>query len=104
MGPQDFLCDFCRREWDGLSSMIEGHKGSLICGRCLTMAYRALVLEEGPAGAEGPVCLMCLEERKQSNWRSDAFEDAVICERCVRQAAQALAKDEDSGWTKPAKA
>ena len=27
--------------------MVEGHQGSLICGPCLTLAYKALVLKQG---------------------------------------------------------
>jgi hypothetical protein len=101
MGPDDFLCDFCRRPWDGRSPMIEGHQGSLICGRCLTIAYRVVALDEGPAGEPGPICTMCLEQRAQANWRSPLHDDAFICERCIRQSAQALSKDPDAGWARP---
>lgn len=105
MQPADFMCDFCRRAWDGAASMVEGHQGSLICGTCLSVAYRALVLEQGetvePTPDHGPRCTMCLEHREQSFWRSPMHDEALACERCVRQAAQALEKDPDSGWRKP---
>ncbi len=103
MTPADFLCDFCMGAWDGSAPMVEGHRGSLICGKCLTVAYRALVLGEGEAVGPGLECTLCLETRQQSAWRSPLSDNAVACERCIRQAAQTLTKDEDSEWTKPAR-
>ena len=46
MTMADFLCDFCRREWTEDSPMVEGHHGSLVCGRCLTVAYIEVVSHE----------------------------------------------------------
>lgn len=100
MQAQDFLCDFCTRSWDGSSPMVEGHQGSLICGTCLTIAYRTLVLEPGSSEL-GMKCLLCLEERDQPAWRSPVNEEACACLRCVKQAAGALVKDKDAGWQKP---
>ena len=40
----DFLCDFCRQEWTTAIPMVEGHRGSLICGSCLTIAYTEVFL------------------------------------------------------------
>ena len=101
MQPGDFLCDFCERPWDGLASMVEGHHGSLICGKCLTIAYRALVMDQGECVGPGLTCTLCTGERQQAGWQSPVRAEAVVCERCVRQAAQALSKDPESGWTRP---
>jgi NMD protein affecting ribosome stability and mRNA decay len=103
MEPGDFLCDFCGRAWDGTQAMVEGHRGSLICGSCLAVAYRVLVVS-GDDSLRGRECTLCLETRDQSEWVSPASERAVVCERCVRQAAQAMEKDAQSGWTRPGEA
>lgn len=101
MRAGDFLCDFCERAWDGEFAMVEGHHGSLICGKCLTIACRAVLLGAGESAGPGLRCTLCLEERAQAEWRSPLRPEAVICERCIRQAAQSLEKDRDSGWTRP---
>lgn len=101
MQPGDFLCDFCRRAWDGTYAMVEGHRGSLMCGGCLTIAYRTLVMIRDTEHPRKRRCVLCLEERDQAEWISPAYEDAVACERCVRQAAQAMSKDPESGWSRP---
>ena len=79
--------------------MVEGHRGSLICGDCLAAAYRALVLE-GAAAALGYTCTLCLEARQDGGWRG-ARADTTACLRCVKQSAAVLAKDKDQGWKKP---
>ena len=103
MRPTDFLCDFCGKEWDGESPVVEGHKGSLICGDCLAAAYRELALKDGGAGtgtaAAGYTCVMCLEQRKEPGWAGAT--GAVVCRRCARQSAAVLAKDKDYSWIKP---
>ncbi|MHC4709973.1 MAG: hypothetical protein ACYTA3_06025 [Planctomycetota bacterium] len=79
----DVLCDFCHREWTEDVPMIEGHQGSCLCGRCLTVAYTEVVVnghDTAPASYT---------------------EDAVICRRCIELAARSLEKDRDSGWKKP---
>lgn len=101
MQPSDFLCDFCRRAWDGTFPLVEGHKGSLICGNCLTVAYTEVVLHNLSAAPPGSTCTMCLEERNDSTWQSPMHEEAIICERCLKQAAGRLHKDEDWEWRKP---
>lgn len=108
LSPSDFWCDFCRRSWSDGLAMVEGHRGSLVCARCLTVAYRALVVDEdggddvGSDHPEGPSCTMCLEHRKQAMWRSPAEPDARICLRCVKLSARAMEQDPDSGWARPA--
>lgn len=101
MQPTDFLCDFCERAWDGTFAMVEGHQGSLICPSCLTVAYRSVVLGQGVTVGPGLKCTMCLEERKQKEWQSPVRDEAIACERCVRQAAQTMDKDEDIDWSRP---
>src|SRR5579862_2940135 len=99
MQPTDFLCDFCGRQWDGESPVVEGHKGSLICGDCLAAAYRVLGLENGGNAPAGATCVMCLEERKERGWAGAT--GAVVCKRCAKQSAAVLAKDKDYQWVKP---
>jgi len=84
--------------------MVEGHQGSLICVKCLTLAYRELVLEAaGEAPGEGETCALCLEHREDPAWRSPVREEAHACRRCVKQSAGILHKDPDTEWTKPVK-
>lgn len=103
MQVSDFWCDFCRAPWDGLGPMVEGHQGSLICGKCLSVAYRALELDDAPTAPPGYTCTLCLEERPDPGWRSPAHDEASVCTRCVKQAAGTLAKDKDVPWEKPAR-
>ena len=81
--------------------MIEGHKGSLICSKCITPAYVSLIhLGEG-AELAGTRCTMCLEDRNQPQWASPLHPEVHICLRCVKQGAGVLSKDPDYGWQKP---
>lgn len=111
----DFWCDFCRRPWTEDVPMIEGHQGSLICGRCLALAYADLSVHGSPSvpaapdipggkrsdDSSRPKCLMCLEHRRDALWRSPAHEEALVCLRCVKQGATALEKDKDFAWRRP---
>ena len=107
----DVLCDFCHREWTEQVPMIEGHHGSCVCGRCLTLAYAAVVLDgAGTAPAEYR-CPMCLEERgdrealgrgDEPGWQSPLYE-VSLCRRCIKLAVGSLEKDKDFGWQKPEK-
>ena len=103
MQATDFLCDFCLRQWDGESPVVEGHKGSLICGDCLGTAYRELALKDAGGGAgnapAGYTCVLCLEARKEPGWAGTA--GAAVCKRCAKQSAAVLAKDKDYQWVKP---
>ncbi|PHQ81812.1 MAG: hypothetical protein COB69_03610 [Phycisphaera sp.] len=101
MATTDFICDFSRREWDGKFPLVEGHQGALISGDCLTLAFGQVVLEEQTSLDPGYTCTMCLEERKDRCWQSPAYEDAIICLRCIRQGSTKLHKDPDWDWTKP---
>ena len=96
-------CDYCGKRWDpeGAEIMIEGHKGSLICTKCLSAAYAAVVHHDAGAENKGKSCRMCLEERDQPQWESPVHEGTLICLRCIKQGATALEKDEESGWKRP---
>ncbi|MBY0307762.1 MAG: ClpX C4-type zinc finger protein [Phycisphaerales bacterium] len=100
-GNEFFICDFCRRPWAEERPMVEGHRGSLICAPCLTVAYTELVHLHLGAERAGTVCTMCLENRSQPQWESPLFAEAHACVRCVRQAAGVLSKDPESGWKRP---
>ena len=106
----DVLCDFCHAEWTEDRPMIEGHRGSCICGHCLTIAYSEVVLHGQDPGQGDYACMMCLEGPQdraavgragEPGWRTPAHGDAAICRRCIKQAAGALTKDTESGWKKP---
>lgn len=97
----DVLCDFCHREWTDDLPVIEGHQGSIVCGHCLSTAYRTVMLSKMNAAPEGSKCTMCLEHRSELAWQSPAYPEAVICKRCINQAAAVLSKDADYGWRKP---
>lgn len=100
---EDFLCDFCHNHWADNRPMVEGHRGSLICGPCLTVAYREVVLGNGgEALAEREVCTLCLAPTSDPVWVSPAFAQAKACRKCLKQSAGVLQKDVDSGWMKPA--
>ncbi|MBA4027946.1 MAG: hypothetical protein C0475_02175 [Planctomyces sp.] len=116
-GNDFFRCDFCRRGWSEDLPMVEGHKGSLVCSRCLSAAWVVVTAAGGVGGVGGAVaagdagaagaaaggsaCTMCLEHRKGPVWESPLFAGSVICLRCVKQAARALEKDPESGWRRP---
>lgn len=101
MEISDFLCDFCMRAWDGTFAMVEGHKGSLICGECLTDAYRALVILQSPSAPAGYTCTMCLEGREQPAYVGSQNAAAHICLRCCKQSATRLEKDMEGEWSRP---
>lgn len=106
----DVLCDFCQRAWTETEPMIEGHHGSCLCGRCLTVAYTAVVLQGGsdaPAEYTCPMCLEGAEDRSsmgrgdEPGWQSPLRPEAVLCKRCIELAAKALNRDRDFDWSTP---
>ena len=105
----DILCDFCHREWADDVAMIEGHQGSCICGKCLTVAFHAVVgagqddtpRETGSDDEPGCKCTMCLEERTDRVFQSPMYPEAFICRRCIGLSARALDSDPDHAWTRP---
>ena len=102
MTMEDFLCDFCHQAWTEDRPFVEGHRGACVCGKCLSLAYTELVhLRVGDPPHPGEGCALCLEnERDDPHWRSPVT-DALVCRRCIKQAAGALHKDKDIPWTKP---
>lgn len=115
-GNDFFKCDFCRQPWSDDRPMVEGHKGSLICGRCLAVAFDELWNRGAgvrPAGV-GPdssahdralaTCTLCLELRDEPYWYSPLHPEVGICRRCTKQSAVMLERDPDSGWKRPGKA
>lgn len=97
----DVLCDFCHTAWTHDLPVIEGHRGSIICGNCLTVAYTAVVLRSDGRAPSGYTCTMCLEKRPDGAWQSPAYPEAVACERCIKLAAATLEKDRDWAWRRP---
>ena len=97
----DVLCDFCHREWDKDIPMVEGHRGSCICGKCLRIAWDSVINGEMNDAIENCNCTMCLEQRSDPFFRSPAWPEAFICRRCIRLTAQALRKNDDSDWDAP---
>lgn len=98
-----FRCDFCRSAWSEGLAMVEGHRGAIICGRCLSVAYAELVhLRSGRPAQPGEKCVLCLEEeRPDPHWESPTEDGVLACRRCVKQSAGVLHKDRDMAWTKP---
>jgi hypothetical protein len=102
MMPEDFLCDFCGACWSRERPMVEGHRGSLICGTCLGVAYTRLWLDlAGEPLSVDATCTMCLVNNGDPVWRAPVRPEAVICKRCAKQSAVMLERDPDSGWTRP---
>ena len=97
----DVLCDFCLQPWTDARPMVEGHRGSCICGDCLRAAYVLLVLRSAGQDAEGATCTLCLENRTERSWKHPENAGATACLRCVRQSAAVLQKDPDLGWKRP---
>lgn len=98
-----FRCDFCLSRWADDLAMVEGHRGSIICGRCLSVAYAELVhLRSGRPVQPEEKCILCLEEqRNDPHWESPGQSGTLACKRCVKQSAGVLHKDRDIAWSKP---
>lgn len=105
MTADDFLCDFCGQHWREDRPFVEGHRGSCICGSCLSVAFSALALHGiSDTPAEGEACALCLLERPEvDHWRSPVHEDKLACVQCVKRSAGVLHKDDEVAWRKPVK-
>jgi hypothetical protein len=97
----DVICDFCHSEWHEDEPMIEGHHGSCICGKCMTVAYTDVLIAKANTGPDGYKCTMCLEQRDDPAWQSPMYDEAVICRRCIKLGAGALHKSKEFDWSKP---
>ena len=119
IAAQDFLCDFCAQCWSEERPMVEGHKGTLICGRCLSLAFDATVVRNaGVVVPEHVACTLCLLNKSGDYWQSplrvvveggesggvDVLPEggACICRWCIERSAGMLEKDPTSGWKRPA--
>ena len=102
-GQLEFVCDFCRMPWQEDRPMVEGHRGSLICAHCLSIAYTELVhLDSGIVPPREKACVLCLENGRDGlHWASPLDEDVIACRRCIKQSAGVLHKDPDIPWKKP---
>ena len=92
-------CDFCRRDWDGVEPMVEGHHGSIICPPCLKAALRHIDSSAAdPASALPPskyTCTLCLRFNipgTLARWSNPAHPEAVVCQDCIKQSAGVLRK------------
>ena len=101
MDMNDVLCDFCHAVWKEDIPMIEGHRGSCICGKCLRMAWGVVVVNKMNDSSGEATCRMCLQEREDPCYQSPAYEDALICRRCIRMSAHTLQMDDDGEWEMP---
>ena len=96
-GNDFFKCDFCRQPWRENRPMIEGHKGSLLCTNCLSLA--CVDLAEPPSGFK---CVMCIrEELELPRWESPLHDGVFLCRDCVEQAVRVFGKDRDTDWSPP---
>ena len=98
---EDILCDYCgNASWAAGEPCVEGHKGSIICGDCLILAYTKLVLEDSDS-TSSEQCRLCLEDRDEPVWISEFEPTATICLRCTKQCSAVLQKSEHWDWAKP---
>jgi hypothetical protein len=113
--PGDFLCDFCENTWADDRPMVEGHRGSLICAKCLNLAYDLLWNHAPVAGKKAEVphdqrmpggltCRMCLESREEPCWHSPVVDESWICKRCAKQSVVMLERDPEVNYKRPAAA
>jgi hypothetical protein len=105
MTAEDFVCDFCHQHWTEERPMVEGHRGSLICGPCLSAAFTELVIINGGVIATDPrSCALCLMHKsEEKHWQSDAVEGwPLACRWCVEKSALMLEKDPETDWARPA--
>jgi len=103
-GELVFKCDFCTMAWDENRQMVEGHRGSLICSQCLSIAFTEVVhLDSGYLPTPKEVCILCLETGRDGfHWQSPLDSSVLACRRCIKQSAGVLHKDPETDWKKPA--
>ena len=89
-------CDFCGTDWDGVSPVIEGHRGSIICLECMKTALNGLCFAGEPFK-----CVLCLREpipAAVERWNHANHPQTYACKSCVHQAAEVFDKDPDIDW------
>ncbi len=102
MTAEDFLCDFCGSPWADDRPMIEGHRGSCLCVKCLSVAYRVLAIDDdGVEPSADTKCVLCLTEGGEFPLWESPSTGAMGCAQCVKRAAGVMHKDPDIPWTKP---
>ncbi|MEA5556266.1 hypothetical protein [Nodularia spumigena] len=94
----DVLCDFCQSEWHDDLPLVEGHRGSIICGVCLKAA--CLKLDADALVVSARSCTMCTEYRDDPAWEGTLVPESVICARCINLGAKTLQRDKDYTWTR----
>ena len=73
--------------------MIEGHRGSCICGDCLSSASLALVQER--LIPEVAQCVLCLRTDRNPIWKGQDPSSASACRGCIRRSARLMAAEPD---------
>jgi len=97
-------CDFCGKDWDEVVSMMEGHRGSVLCLTCLKQA-----LDDAKPEGTAFACTLCLRDPIPADiarWvhpapSSTANTSAIVCIDCLNQAAGTFSKDPDVDWKRP---
>jgi hypothetical protein len=105
MVAEDFLCDFCLRHWRPDLSMVEGHRGSLICAECLTLAYRTVFVDDaGIAVPQYASCALCHMHRNTEHLQSAQVDGSpIVCRPCIESSAKMLERDPSAQWSRPTK-
>jgi hypothetical protein len=104
MTAEDFICDFCHNHWTETRPMVEGHRGSLICGECLRQAYfEVFVAKTGLRVPEHLSCALCLMNKfEEPHYQSTTIDtQPVACEWCIKRSAGLMERDPDANWKKP---
>ena len=105
----DVLCDFCHREWTDDLPVIEGHRGAVICGHCLAVAWSEMAAGGATTDPLASMCTMCREQGEdraaldradEPGWHSPAYPESAICTRCITRAADTLERAPDWSWTR----
>ena len=89
-------CDFCRTDWDGVSPVIEGHRGAIICLECLKLALDSLI-----TGDSTYKCVLCLRDplpATLARFSHSASPTTYACRDCIHQTADVFDRDSDIDW------
>src|SRR4030095_9584123 len=86
-------CDFCGTDWDGVSPVIEGHRGSIICLECMKATPDGMQSGREPftwvLGRREPI------PASVERWNHANHAQTYACKSCVHQAAEVFDKDPD---------